>query len=91
MKIIDEKAAHVLSEVLDDLPEIMNVVSFQKLESDKVFEIAVKSGLTYYDASYITLAQDSKEALVTDDGALARAARKIGIIVYSAMNYQDPQ
>lgn len=91
MKIIDEKASLALLEALDNLPEIMSASSFKELESGKIFEIAERLGLTFYDASYIVLAQGTKEALVTNDGALAKAARKIGIGIYSATNYQNSQ
>jgi predicted nucleic acid-binding protein len=86
MKIIDKKAAFVLLEVLENLAEIITMTNFQDLDARTVFEIAQKSRLTFYDASYLALAQNSKESLVTDDSSLATAAQKFGIRVYSAGN-----
>lgn len=88
MKIIDEKACLALSKVLENLPEIMDVANFRQLKPEDVFKIAENSGLTFYDASYIVLAQNTKEALVTNDGTLAKAACESGIAVYSATDYQ---
>jgi predicted nucleic acid-binding protein len=41
-----------------------------------VFENAIKEGLTFYDASYLTAAVEGGHQLVTDDQELLRAARK---------------
>ena len=88
-RIIDQKTSDVLSEILQSISEIIDIVKFQELEANKVFEIARKSRLTFYDASYLSLAQDTKEATVTDDRDLAAAAHKIGIAVHSATNYRE--
>jgi predicted nucleic acid-binding protein len=90
MKIIDEKAARVYFEVLETLPQIMNMASTREFGSGMVFEVAEKLHLTFYDASYVTLAQEKKESLVTEDSYLAKAARKMGVEVYSSTNYGDP-
>ena len=79
MRIIDQKTSDVLSEILQNLAEIMDITKFQELEASKVFGIARKSGLTFYDASYLSLAQDTRKAIVTDDRDLVKAARKIGL------------
>jgi len=87
--IIDQKTSNVLLEVLQNLVAIMDVAKSQELEANKVFEIARKLRLTFYDASYLSLTQDSGEVMVTEDHDLAAAARKVGIAVYSTVNYRS--
>jgi predicted nucleic acid-binding protein len=91
MNIIDENAAKISSEVLGTLPEVMDVKRFHDLSSEKILDIAAGSKLTFYDASYLALAKTSNDVLVTEDEALARAARKSGIKVYTSENYQESQ
>jgi predicted nucleic acid-binding protein len=87
--IIDQKTSNVLLEILQDITAIMDVTKFEELEANKVFEIAHKSRLTFYDASYLSLALNSGEVMVTDGRELATAARKVGIAVYSSVNYSS--
>jgi predicted nucleic acid-binding protein len=87
MGIIDAKASLALAQILQSLSEILNVVSFEEdLRADKVLETAKLLGRTFHDAAYVTLAKDNNEALVTDDGPLAKAAAKLGLRTYSAAN-----
>ncbi len=83
MGIIDEKASGALSSVLQSLPDIMNVVLFEKVKTTTVLEIAKDSRLTFYDASYIAMAKDRNEPLVTEDVHLAKAASKMGMRTYT--------
>ncbi len=64
----------------------MNVLRFEDLQPVEVFGIAKQLGRTFHDASYVTLAKNKGEALVTGDSALAKAASKLGIRTYSASN-----
>jgi predicted nucleic acid-binding protein len=84
MGILDQQASIALLEVLESLPDIMNVVSFNGLSPGEVLQTAKQLARTFYDASYATLSKNKGEVLVTDDGALAKAASKIGIRTYSA-------
>jgi predicted nucleic acid-binding protein len=89
MSFIDQETSEVLFQVLQNITEIMEIARFADLEAGKVSEIARKSRLTFYDASYVSLAYIVKEALVTDDRGLAAAAHKLEIEVYSAANYHE--
>ena len=53
MGIISENMSGVISQVVQSLHEIMNVVPFQKLKAGKVLQEAKRSGLTFYDASVL--------------------------------------
>ena len=86
MGVIDKEASIALAQVLQNLPEIMNIVRVEDLKASKILEIAKQLGRTFYDAAYVYLAKDKDEAFVTDDGPLAKAAAKLGIRTYSAAN-----
>ena len=86
MGVIDKEASIALAQVLQNLPEIMNIARVEDLKASKILEIAKQLGRTFYDAVYVYLAKDKDEAFVTDDGPLARAAVKLGIRTYSAAN-----
>lgn len=58
---------------LDDLPQ-----------SEAVFNLARRRGLTFYDACYLELAQREGIALATLDQALARAAVAEGVPLIAA-------
>jgi len=45
-------------------------------------EIAVRHGLTVYDAAYVQLALELDAELATQDKAMARAARAEGVVVH---------
>ena len=74
-KISMDTAAKFI-EVLSKIFEVIDVLSVKGLESE-VFNIAVKHGLTIYDASYVTVAMRKKLTLVTDDKELRKAVSHI--------------
>jgi predicted nucleic acid-binding protein len=54
-------------------------MKLKKPESEsslEILKIAVKEGLTYYDAAYIQAAVENNLTLVTDDEQLHRAGKK---------------
>ena len=74
-KISIDTAAKFI-EVLSKIFEVIGVLSVKGLESE-VFNIAVKHGLTIYDASYVAVAVRRKLTLVTDDKELRKKASHI--------------
>jgi len=74
-KISMDTAAKFI-EVLSKIFEVISVLSVKGLESE-VFNIAVKHGLTIYDASYVTVAIRRKLTLVTDDKELRKTVSHI--------------
>ncbi|MDE1766180.1 MAG: type II toxin-antitoxin system VapC family toxin [Thaumarchaeota archaeon] len=73
-KITQEQSSVLLDSVLL-LMQRMKVVSIGGLEKH-VQELAVREGLTAYDASYLAVAEHLDLVLVTDDRKLERAGRK---------------
>ena len=62
------------------LMNVMKVLDVKDSSLGKnVLTNATKLKITYYDSAYLTLAERFKAILVTDDGRLAKASRKIGI------------
>lgn len=78
LKTISLADATDLAAILKELTSrnIIQTVSFGKLELSKTLELACKEKLTFYDASYIVVAMDSKATLVTDDGKMKNVAQK---------------
>ena len=67
------KEAESLLEVFIQLLSYLKVLDLRGLESE-VFKIAVETGLTVYDASYLALARREKLTLVTEDVKLRNVA-----------------
>jgi predicted nucleic acid-binding protein len=76
--ITPESFARALN-VLGLIGETMVVRKFGELDARRVSDLAQSVGLTFYDASYLTLADTSKETLATNDSELSEAARKLGV------------
>ncbi len=73
-KITSEQACILLDSILL-LLERMKTLDISGLQRH-VKEIAIKEGLTVYDASYLVVAERKNLVLVTDDKQLERAAKK---------------
>ena len=65
--------------VLGLIGETMVVRKFGELDARRVTDLAQSIGFTFYDASYLTLADMSKETLATNDRELSEAARRLGV------------
>lgn len=62
------------------LLSMMNVMRIEEVSSGvNTLSNAAKLNITYYDASYLTIARQLHKVLVTDDEKLATAAKKIGV------------
>ena len=75
-----EKALNVLSMI----SEIVRVRKFGELDAQRVSRVAKDAGLTFYDASYLTLALTSSETLATNDELLKRKADGLGVRTVAA-------
>ncbi|KPV64857.1 MAG: Exonuclease VapC9 [Candidatus Bathyarchaeota archaeon BA1] len=52
---------------------------------------AFKLNITYYDAAYLSVAEDLGKVLVTDDEKLATAAKEIGVKTLSSRSFIQEQ
>ena len=52
---------------------------------------ACKLNITYYDAAYLSVAEDLGKVLVTDDEKLATAAKEIGVETLSSRSFIQKQ
>lgn len=59
--------------------QLLARIQLKPVEAAKIF--AVRGTLSYYDASYLALAQQEGATLVTADGDLVRGARRLSIPV----------
>lgn len=63
--------------ILDSLTEVfMKLKKPEKENALETLNIAVKEGITYYDAAYIQASLENGLTLVTDDEQLFRASKK---------------
>lgn len=70
--------------VLSMMSEIVQVRKFGELDARRVSRVAKDTGLTFYDAAYLTLASASNEALVSNDNLLRKKAEGTGVRTLSA-------
>jgi predicted nucleic acid-binding protein len=78
LKTISLADAVSVAAVLEELASenVIQTVGFGKLDFSKTLELACKEKLTFYDASYIVMAENYKATLVTADGKLKKVAGK---------------
>ncbi|RLE50107.1 MAG: DNA-binding protein [Candidatus Methanomethylicota archaeon] len=75
LRHIEEKVAMELIEVLEDIFNVMKVLSMRSMGKE-VFEIATKEKMTIYDASYLCAAVKNGLTLVSDDEKLRSVSSK---------------
>lgn len=63
---------------------VIKPINFMKIDFSSTLQIAHREGLTFYDASYITIARSAEATLVTEDEKLKKTASKfVKTITYS--------
>ena len=77
-KISYEQACKFLNSFLT-LLDYMDVLSINGIE-ENVKNLSVEEGMTFYDASYLAVAENKDLILVTDDAMLAKVASKVKAI-----------
>jgi len=65
-----------LVKVIEDTLNLLNLASVESHEKE-VLGLAMRLGLTFYDASYVYLASQSGASLVTEDSKLLQRARGV--------------
>ncbi len=80
LRRIDEKTAREYVSVLSKVFRVIKRLSIEGNE-DEVFKLALREGLTVYDASYLYIAIRDGLILVTDDKKLLdRASRYVNVM-----------
>ncbi|MEM4584651.1 MAG: type II toxin-antitoxin system VapC family toxin [Ignisphaera sp.] len=75
LKKIRIETVYKLIELLSKIFNILDLHTIRGFEKD-VMDIAVREGITIYDASYIYIAMKNNLTLVTDDRKLMNIAKK---------------
>ncbi|MEM2026439.1 MAG: type II toxin-antitoxin system VapC family toxin, partial [Candidatus Bathyarchaeia archaeon] len=75
LKRIRVEVAYGLIELLSNIFNVLDLYTMRGSEKEAL-EIAIKEGITIYDASYIHIAARNKLTLVTDDKRLINTAKK---------------
>jgi len=71
---IDAESCEGAVSVLGKLGDEMVIHTFDELELGGVMQVAIEDDLTFYDASYVEVAEDENLALVTLDAELSKKA-----------------
>ncbi len=71
LKSIDEKEARATHEALIGLLSRISMVRKGELDHRKAMDLALKRGIAYYDACYVTAAESLKLPFATEDRKLA--------------------
>lgn len=75
LKRIKPEVAFKFVELLSKIFDVLELYSMKGFEKD-IMDIALKEGITIYDAAYIHAAMHNSLTLVTDDQKLRKAASK---------------
>ena len=63
--LIDEASLVTMIGVLDWLSDLMTVMNFQKLSSERISRLCRESKLTLYEAAYLSCALSTNQSLTT--------------------------
>lgn len=75
LKKVREESAYRLVELLSRIFGMLDLYTIRGREKE-VVDVAIKEGITIYDASYVYVAARNKLTLVTDDEKLINVAKK---------------
>ena len=64
-----------LIEMIIDALKLMNILSIKFTYERNILEIAMKYKITYYDASYVSIAKENKLKLVSEDKKLKKSIK----------------
>jgi predicted nucleic acid-binding protein len=80
VKLLTEDEAKELLSLLYALLETMTIVPFEpRRDGGATLESSLATGLSFYDASYLSAAIKTGHTLVTEDKRLARIASRLGV------------
>ena len=90
LKTLTLKDAQDIATVLNELTaqNLIQPISFVSIDLAHTLDIAQKAQVTFYDASYIAAAQNTKVTLATEDQKLLKAANKF-VITMSFLQLQN--
>jgi predicted nucleic acid-binding protein len=76
IKTINLQEAQEIAALIKELTakKLIQTINFTELDLPSTLTLAQKNQLTFYDASYIAVAQNIKATLVTEDKKLCKAA-----------------
>ena len=71
--------------IIWDIFQNMRVIRFEELNMKEALKLAAETGLTFYDATYLHLALELGEEIITEDERLKAKAIEKGATAHSAM------
>jgi len=79
---VNKRTESETSTLVGYIRQVLGVMEMQRVQLDDILDIelnAVKFALTFYDASYLTIAKKCNRILVTEDKQLQRASKEANI------------
>lgn len=70
-----------LTKEIEKVVATIRVIKLQLLDIAEIMKLALSTGLTFYDASYVFYCESHHMALLTDDKEMYREALKLGLKV----------
>lgn len=85
-KTINQKESIQLMRVITDVLNTLEILQIQGKE-EKILELAEELETTFYDASYLTYAQEFGIPLLTEDKKLMEKGKRLKITVMNLKNF----
>ena len=76
---IDREEAELACSISRELSRYLTLYRVSDLDLEHVMEIAIENSITFYDASYIALAQKLRASIASEDSDILRVAPRYSI------------
>lgn len=84
----DELSDSEIDKTIDILDRLEHEMTLETGTGPFTMEVARENGLTFYDASYLAVAQQEDLTLVTEDGPLSDAAEDQGVSTIQVQKFE---
>lgn len=84
----DELSDSEIGKTIDILDRLEHEMKLETGTGPFTMEVARENGLTFYDASYLAVAQQEDLTLVTEDGPLSDAAEDQGVSTIQVQKFE---
>lgn len=84
----DELSDSEIDKTIDILDRLEHEMKLETGTGPFTMEVARENGLTFYDASYLAVAQQEDLTLVTEDGPLSDAAEDQGVSTIQVQKFE---
>ncbi len=79
IKGLDKNLINSLTKEIEKILAGINVIKLRAPDLSEIIQLALSTGLTFYDSSYIFYCKSHQLSLLTDDSKMFREAMKLGL------------